>query len=742
MYPNRTDLFILDTDASKTAIGAELLQVQNGVERVVSYGSCVLRYCVTRRELLTIVCFTRQYRHFLLGRKFMIRTDHNSLAWLMRFQGIQGQLARWIEELSQFNMRILHRQGRKHSNADALSRIPDLLEPCDCYRAGTDLKNLKCGSCPYCTRAHHQWSRFDEEVDDVVPLSFRTPTVAIQMLQLDHWLPAGYTVDQIVTAQRDDANLELLLEFLESGEEPTEYFLMLTSAETKAYWLNKEQFILRDGVLLYRYVSDDPFEPETYKLVVPETLRQDILELAHDVPTSGHLGITKTLAKLKRNFFWYKMRSDIETFVKSCRKCSINKKPHRKAKAKLGTFHAGMPMERVHLDILGPYPQSHSGNVYILMLVDQFTKWLECYPLPDQNAETIAKAMVEGFIARFGCPLQIHTDQGRNFTGNMFTQVCQLLQIVKTRKTPYHPASNVQVERFNKTLLQIIRAYLKGNQRTWDENLQLLAGAIRASVNRTTGFTANRMMLGREVLEPIDLMLGTVDQHLRQETPAEYVRKLEERLKRVHKQARDTLLSAQRRQKKDYDLKVLKRKYNVGDLVYLIDSSSKVGQSNKLKPIWNGPYLVIKVISPVLFRIKGRKREVVVHHDRLKPKCLDRSIPMWMRRLRHRVLDLDKTLPYEEDDDELGLTTLFEPPQPQQDNVQAQNSSQVSANQETSVTNLSQNAETVLTDLFESNSEPLFSNQETVEVPTQSESQPVRTARIRKKPAHLKDYLI
>ena len=282
-------------------------------------------------------------------------------------------------------------------------------------------------------------------------------------------------------------------------------------------------------------------------------------------------------------------------------------------------------MERVHLDILGLFPKSHSGNVYILMLVDQFTKWLECYPLPDQNAETIPKAMVEGFIARFGCPLQIHTDQVRNFIGNLFTQVCQLLQIVKTRTTPYHPASNAQVVWFNKMLLQIICVYLKGNQRTWDENLQLLAGAIRASVHRTTGFTANRMMLGREVLEPIDMMLGTASQNLRQETPVEYVKKLEKRLKRVHKQARDTILSAQRRQKKDYDLKVLERKYNVGDLVYLIHSSSKVGQSSKLKPIWKGPYLVI---SPVLFRIKDCKREVIMNHDRLKP-CKDRSIPMW-----------------------------------------------------------------------------------------------------------------
>ena len=152
---------------------------------------------------------------------------------------------------------------------------------------------------------------------------------------------------------------------------------------------------------------DDPFEPETDKLVVPENLCQGILELAHDVPTSGHLGITKTSAKLKRNFFWYKMRADVETFLKSCPKCSIIKKTHRKAKAKLGNFHACVPIERVHLDILGPFPKSHSGKVYILMLVDQFTKWLECYPLP------IAKAVVEGFIVRFDCPLQINMDQGR-----------------------------------------------------------------------------------------------------------------------------------------------------------------------------------------------------------------------------------------------------------------------------------------------------------------------------------------
>ena len=125
-----------------------------------------------------------------------------------------------------------------------------------------------------------------------------------------------------------------------------------------------------------------------------------------------------------------------------------------------------------------------------------------------------------------------------------------------------------------------------------------------------------------------------------------------------------------------------------------------------------------------------------MHHDRLKP-CLDRSIPMWMCRLRHCVLDLDETLPYEEDDNELGLTTLYEPPQ--QDSVKIQNNSQVSANQETSNTNLTQSSETILADSLESNSEPLFSNRETVELAPQPDTQPSRTGRVRRRPARLKD---
>ena len=124
--PNATDPFILDTDASDKSVGAELIQIQEGEERAVAYGSLTLtpeqqKYCTTRKELLAIIRFSRQFRHYLLGGHFTVRTDHSIMK---NFKEPQVQLARWLEELSQFNMEIQHRPGKKHTNADALSRIP------------------------------------------------------------------------------------------------------------------------------------------------------------------------------------------------------------------------------------------------------------------------------------------------------------------------------------------------------------------------------------------------------------------------------------------------------------------------------------------------------------------------------------------------------------------------------------------------------------------------------------------
>ena len=203
--------------------------------------------------------------------------------------------------------------------------------------------------------------------------------------------------------------------------------------------------------------------------------------------------------------------------------------------------------------------------------------------------------------------MEIHTDQGKNFDGKLFASVYELLQITKTRITPYRPCSNGQVECYNRTLLQLIRCFLSGNKKSWDQHLQQLAGAICSTVNWSTGFTPNMIMLGREVLLPVDLMLGVEKEQLNTNS-AKYVDKLRKMLQKVHTLALETLLSTQMRQKGDYDLKLKIHSYEVGDLVYRLDTAKKVGFSPKLQQVWKGPLVVAEVISPLLFRIVDKKK--------------------------------------------------------------------------------------------------------------------------------------
>ena len=166
-----------------------------------------------------------------------------------------------------------------------------------------------------------------------------------------------------------------------------------------------------------------------------------------------------------------------------------------------------------------------NGNEHILMMVDQFTKWVEIVPLPSQTAEVTAKAAVNSFFSRFGYPLHMHSDQGRNFESKLFAELCKALEIHKTRTTPYRPSSNGQVERFNRTLMNVVRCFIDGQQDRWEVYLPQIAGAMRSAVNRSTGKSANMMMLGRETNIPATLMFPLKNK-ISDEDPESYVAKL------------------------------------------------------------------------------------------------------------------------------------------------------------------------------------------------------------------------
>jgi hypothetical protein len=369
-FPLPSGDFILDTDASDGAIGAELSQVQNGQEKVIAYASHSLNpaqknYCTTRKELLAVVMYTRHFRHYLLGRSFYVRTDHVSLAWLMRFKQPTGQLARWLEELSQYDLKIVHRPGRNHGNADALSRLPNT---CDCYNAGSEVTDLPCGGCPYCTRAHTQWERFSIDVDVVVPL-------AVRVMQVEsRWLE-NYTAEDLRVLQEKDPDLAAFLQWMDSQDAP-EPDLALASKTTKYLWQHRDQLHLSEpGVLLYRWEEDDGGGHDC--LVVPQTLRHEVMALEHATPSGGHFALDKMLSRLWKRFYWPGMSRDCAMYIEGCSACNQSKKANRRSRSPLGTYHAGVPMQRVHMDILGPFPASTSGNMYVLMVVDRLRCWSE-----------------------------------------------------------------------------------------------------------------------------------------------------------------------------------------------------------------------------------------------------------------------------------------------------------------------------------------------------------------------------
>ena len=244
------------------------------------------------------------------------------------------------------------------------------------------------------------------------------------------------------------------------------------------------------------------------RLVVPERLQKEILQHCHVDKVADHLGKNKTIHRIKQYFIWHQMGSDITNYMLTCNICNRYNKTNVNPKHALKAYHAGFPMERLHIDILGPFNESDDKNSYVLMMIDQFTKWVEMAAIAEQTALLTAKKVLVHFIATCVCPLEIHTDQGRNCESKLFGPLCELLEIAKTRTTPYRPSSNGQVERYNIMVLAMIRCFIEKKNRAWDRDLPLLTMALHSTVNRNTGFTANKLMLGRETTQPIHLLLG------------------------------------------------------------------------------------------------------------------------------------------------------------------------------------------------------------------------------------------
>ena len=224
-------------------------------------------------------------------------------------------------------------------------------------------------------------------------------------------------------------------------------------------------------------------------------------------------------------------------------------------------------MERIAIDILGPLPETPWKNKFILVVSDYFTKWTESYAVPNQEAATVAEKLVSEFICRFGVPRELHSDQGTDFELKVFGEICKLLDIEKTRTTPLHPQSDGQVERFNRTLVEMLRGRIKEDQKNWDLQLPACMMAYRGAVHESTGVTPNLLMLGRELEVPLDAITEALPDAL--SLKMDYAQAVQKRLASAPDLARRHLNKAAIRQKRNYDKRLAGRPFTVGDSVWM-----------------------------------------------------------------------------------------------------------------------------------------------------------------------------
>ena len=244
-----------------------------------------------------------------------------------------------------------------------------------------------------------------------------------------------------------------------------------------------------------------------YRLIVPQTLQQDILRNYHDIPSAGHLGADKMLSRIQEHFYWPAMKDKIDSYCRKCDNCQT-RKPSKLAKAPLGQDPVSEPMEKVTIDVLGSLPASHRSKRFILVIPDCYTKWTEAIAMPDQEASTIATVFVNNFVTRFGVPFLILSDGGINFDSKLFGEVCKLLQIEKVKTSVMRPQANGVTERFNRRLSTMLTMYCIHDQKDWDLYLPQVMMAYRSSVHSSTGHTPNKMVYGREIILPMATVMG------------------------------------------------------------------------------------------------------------------------------------------------------------------------------------------------------------------------------------------
>jgi len=365
--------------------------------------------------------------------------------------------------------------------------------------------------------------------------------------------------------------------------------------------------------IVWRRLTRYDAQPRTV-LLVPAKLTMALVRQAHGQLLTGHDGIFKTRERLLQSYYWPNMDADIIQHIRGCRRCQerrIDDRPQPHLLTPLPQCSA--INQRVHVDLFGPLKTSDSGKKYVLVMTDAFSKYVEIVATPNKEAETISLAIFNRWICRFGCPLEIVSDGGKEFVNKVSQELYKLLGIKHSSTTAYNPKCNAQVERCNQTVAKYLASFVNSTTLDWELYLAPLAFSYNTSLHRTIKATPFALTYGEEARIP-SFPNPDVQRQYGESRPAEWY----QRLQQARQLATQHSMQATTRNEKDYNREAKPTTYQEGQLVWLHEENF-LNKNKKLAPKWSGPYKIVKVFSFGVVDISYKNKIYRVNVARIKP---------------------------------------------------------------------------------------------------------------------------
>ena len=376
------------------------------------------------------------------------------------------------------------------------------------------------------------------------------------------------------------------------------------------------RLVEEDGVLYRKTLPPDGGQ-QLCQLLLPESLRKEVLEGLHD--NHGHQGIERTTGLVRKRCYWPGMAHDIEQYCKNCERCTLAKAVQPKVRGFMGHLLAAKPLDILAIDFTVLEP-SRDGKENVLIMTDVFSKFTQAIPTKDQSASSVAKALVNHWFYIFGVPHQIHSDQGRCFESRLIQELCHTYGISKTRTTPYRPQGNGQCERFNRTLHDLLRTLPNNQKCNWPLHLPQVLFAYNTTAHQSTGYSPFVLMFGQEPQLPLDVTLGL--QEPKQGDVTDWIADHQEKLTQVYQKARNQLQRTADQRAQNNDGKVNDTGLKLGQFVFRRDHSKRGRQ--KIQDFWDPTlYTVIRCPqdqSPVytIMPVNGDGRTKQIHRAELR----------------------------------------------------------------------------------------------------------------------------